>query len=99
MGDLEWGVSGGGGMSQTMTSERGQKTEAKTYKNYIGGQWGESKSGRTFTSTNPAHKDQGLGGVQASNADDVNAAPEAAQKAVPGWRRTAGPARGGDGLK
>ena len=48
-------------MSQTMTSERGQKTQAQTYKNYIGGRWVESKSGRTFTSTNPAHKDQVLG--------------------------------------
>src|SRR2546423_11590049 len=94
MGDLEWGVSGGGSMSQTMTSERGQKTDAKTYKNYIGGRWVESKSGRTFTSTNPAHKDQVLGVLQASNADDVNAALEAAQKAFPGWRRTPAPARG-----
>src|SRR5438477_229562 len=81
-------------MSQTRTSERGQKTEAKTYKNYIGGHWVESKSGRTFTSTNPAHKDQVLGVMQASNADDVNAALEAAQKAFPAWRRTPAPARG-----
>jgi alpha-ketoglutaric semialdehyde dehydrogenase len=81
-------------MSQTMTSERGQKTEAKTYKNYIGGHWVESKSGRTFTSTNPAHKDQVLGVMQASNADDVNAAIEAAQKASTGWRHTPAPVRG-----
>ena len=81
-------------MSQTMTSERGQKTDAKTYKNYISGQWVESKSGKTFTSTNPAHKDQVLGVMQASNADDVNAALEAAQEAFPGWRRTPAPARG-----
>src|SRR2546426_617098 len=94
MGDLERGVSGGGGMSQTMTSQRGSMTEAKSYKNYIGGHWVESKSGRTFTSTNPAHKDQVLGVMQASNADDVNAALEAAQKAFPGWRRTPPPARG-----
>src|SRR3989449_11477079 len=32
--------------------------------------------------------------MQASNADDVNAALEAAQKAFPGWRRTPAPARG-----
>src|SRR2546421_9457743 len=94
MGDFERGVSGGGSMSQTMTSERGQKTEAKTYKNYIGGHWVESKSGRTFTSTNPAHKDQVLGVMQASNADDVNAAIEAAEKAFNGWRHTPAPARG-----
>src|SRR5207244_251639 len=81
-------------MSQTMTSERGQRTQAKTYKNYIGGRWVESKSGRTFTSNNPAHKDEVLGVMQASTADDVNAAIEAAAKAFYGWRHTPAPARG-----
>ncbi|HSO94226.1 MAG TPA: aldehyde dehydrogenase family protein, partial [Candidatus Dormibacteraeota bacterium] len=81
-------------MSQTMTTERGQRTEAGTYKNYIGGRWVESKSGKTFTSTNPAHKAEVLGVMQASNQEDVNAAIEAAQKAFPGWRRTPAPARG-----
>src|SRR5437660_11457879 len=99
MGDLEWRVSGGGSMSQTMTSQRGSMTEAKSYKNYIGGRWVESKTGRTFTSTNPAHKDQVLGVRQASNADDVNAAIEAAHKAFSGWRHTPAPARGEIGLK
>src|ERR1700694_4871510 len=94
MGDFERRVPGGGSMSQTMTSERGQKTDARTYKNYIGGRWVESKTGRTFTSTNPAHKDQVLGLLQASNADDVNAAIEAAVKAFAGWRHTPAPARG-----
>src|SRR3989440_9864946 len=94
MGDLEWRVSGGGGMSQTMTSQRGSMTEAKSYKNYIGGRWVESKSGKTFSSTNPAHKDQVLGMMQASNAEDVNQAIEAAQKAFPGWRHTPAPTRG-----
>ena len=81
-------------MSQTMTSERGQRTDAKTYKNYIGGRWVESKSGRTFASSNPAHKAEVLGVMQASNPDDVNAAIEAAHKAFTGWRRTPAPARG-----
>ena len=66
-------------MSQTMTRDAGQKTDAKTYKNYIGGRWVESKSGKTFNSTNPAHKDQVLGVMQASNPNDVNSAIEAAQ--------------------
>src|SRR6266480_1687292 len=81
-------------MSQTMTSERGQRTDSKTYKNYIGGRWVESKSGRTSTSNNPAHKDEVLGVMQASTADDVNAAIEAAAKAFYGWRHTPAPARG-----
>jgi aldehyde dehydrogenase (NAD+) len=86
-------------MSQTMTSERKSKTEGKLYKNYIGGRWVESKSGKTFNSTNPAHKDQVLGVMQASNGQDVNAAIEAAQKAFPGWRHTPPPARGEIALK
>jgi aldehyde dehydrogenase (NAD+) len=77
-----------------MTRTGETKTEAKTYKNFIGGRWVESKSGKTFTSTNPAHKDQVLGVMQASNTDDVNAAIEAAQKAFPGWRHTPAPTRG-----
>src|SRR5207253_9577998 len=94
MGDSERRVPGGGSMSQTMTSERGQRTQAKTYKNYIGGRWVESKSGRTFTSNNPAHKDEVLGVMQASTADDVNAAVEAAAKAFYCWRQTPGAAGG-----
>ncbi len=81
-------------MSQTMATERGKRTEAKTYKNFIGGRWVDSKSGRTFNSSNPAHKDEVLGVMQASNPDDVNLAIEAAQKAFPSWRRTPGPTRG-----
>src|SRR2546422_418471 len=67
MGDLEWGVSGGGRMSQTMTSERGQKTVAKTYKNYIGGQRGGWKKGGSLTPHQPAAQGPGAGrdaGVQ-----------------------------------
>src|SRR5437867_10934883 len=94
MGDSERRVSGGGSMSQTMTSERGQRTDSKTYKNYIGGRWVESKSGRTFTSTNPAHKDEVPGVIQASTGEDANAAIEAAHSAVPGGRHTPAPARG-----
>src|SRR5881409_1539059 len=94
MGDSERRVSGGGSMSRTMTSERGQRTDSKTYKNYIGGRWVESKSGRTFTSTNPAHKDEVLGVMQASTAEDVNAAIAAAQHAFPGRRHTPAPTRG-----
>src|SRR6202035_6197005 len=60
----------------------------------LGGHWVESKSGKTFTSTNPAHKAQVLGVMQASNADDVNAAIEAAHKASTSWRHTPATARG-----
>jgi aldehyde dehydrogenase (NAD+) len=81
-------------MSQVVTKEAERGTEVKTYKNYIGGRWVESKSGRTFNSTNPAHRAQVLGVMQASNAEDVDAAIAAALKAFPGWRKTPAPARG-----
>ena len=81
-------------MSQVATTELGRGTDVKTYRNYIGGRWVESKSGRTFNSNNPAHKDRVLGVMQASNAQDVDAAISAAEKAFPAWRRTPAPARG-----
>ena len=81
-------------MSQVATSETERGTEVKSYKNYIGGSWVESKTGRTFNSVNPAHKDRVLGVMQASNAQDVDAAVGAAEKAFAGWRRTPAPARG-----
>ena len=65
-------------MSQVATSETERGTEVKSYKNYIGGSWVESKTGRTFNSVNPAHKDRVLGVMQASNAQDVDAAVGAA---------------------
>ena len=81
-------------MSQVATTETGRRTEVKTYKNYIGGRWVESKSGRTFNSLNPAHKAEVLGVMQASNAEDVDAAIAAAQRAFASWRKTPAPARG-----
>ncbi len=81
-------------MSQTMTTGTDRRTDVKTYKNYIGGRWVESKTGRTFNSTNPAHKTQVLGAMQASDQRDVDAAIEAAQKAFPSWRKTPAPSRG-----
>jgi alpha-ketoglutaric semialdehyde dehydrogenase len=81
-------------MSQAIKEAVGAKTEVKTYRNYIGGKWVPSRTGRTFPSTNPAHKDQVLGVMQQSDMRDVDAAIDAAAKAFPGWRRTPPPARG-----
>jgi aldehyde dehydrogenase (NAD+) len=67
---------------------------ADTALNYIGGRWVPSKTGRTFQSTNPAHKSQVLGTLQRSDHRDVDDAIQAAQRAFPDWRRTPAPARG-----
>ena len=59
----------------------------KVFKNYINGEWTESRSGKTFPNINPANTDETVGLFQASNADDVNDAC-AARNAQTGDPRT-----------
>ncbi|HYS02106.1 MAG TPA: aldehyde dehydrogenase family protein, partial [Candidatus Eisenbacteria bacterium] len=81
-------------MSQAIKEAVGAKTEVKSYRNYIGGKWVPSRTGRTFESTNPAHKAEVLGVLQQSDVRDVDEAIQAASKAFAGWRHTPAPARG-----
>jgi len=81
-------------MSQAKTKMSHVPTEVSSYRNYIGGRWIDARGGRTFVSRNPAHYDQVLGSLQASDAADVDAAVEAARAAFPSWRKTPAPARG-----
>src|SRR5690348_16422870 len=67
---------------------------AKVYKNLIGGEWVESRSGRTFENQNPANTKDVIGIFPRSNQDDVNDAVEAAKKAFERWRLTPAPRRG-----
>lgn len=53
---------------------------------YIGGQWQESASGKTFESINPSNGDH-LGDVPLADEDDVDRAVAAAKAAFPGWSR------------
>jgi len=66
---------------------------AHVYKNYIDGKWVESQSGETFTSINPAKRDEVVGVFQRSRKEDVVAAIDAAHAAFHGWSRTPAPAR------
>lgn len=66
----------------------------KVYKNLIGGEWVESRSGRTFENQNPANTKDVLGIFPRSNQDDVNDAVEAAKRAFERWRLTPAPRRG-----
>ena len=45
-------------------------TQITTHKNYIGGQWVESVTGRTYQVHNPARIDQIVGELQPSAAED-----------------------------
>ncbi|MGA2982526.1 MAG: aldehyde dehydrogenase family protein [Terriglobia bacterium] len=64
------------------------------YRNYIAGQWVECKSGKTFPNTNPANTTEIVGSFQASGAEDMQAACEAAAKAQPAWSTAPAPRRG-----
>ena len=67
---------------------------AKVYKNLVGGEWVESRSGRTFENQNPANTKDVVGIFPRSNEDDINEAVEAAKKAFERWRLTPAPRRG-----
>jgi acyl-CoA reductase-like NAD-dependent aldehyde dehydrogenase len=62
-------------------------------RNFIGGQWVESRSGETFNSVNPATEEL-IAPVVKSDAADVAAAVEAAKRAYDSWRLTPAPRRG-----
>ncbi len=83
-------------MSKTATLEKtkfGELRSARDYKNYIDGKWIASKSGQTFENRNPADRDDFIGTFPESNADDLNAAVEAADRAFATWRLTPAPRR------
>jgi alpha-ketoglutaric semialdehyde dehydrogenase len=66
----------------------------QVFKNYINGEWTESKSGKTFPNINPANTDETVGLFQASNADDVNDACAAAVAAQQAWSEMPATRRG-----
>lgn len=76
-----------------LSLRRGDADLVETYKNYIGGNWVSSKTKKTFTSLNPANKGV-LAYFQASSADDVELAVNAAEKAFPDWSNVPAPKRG-----
>jgi len=63
-------------------------------KNYINGEWVDSRSGKTFPSINPAKKDEIVGIVSSSHHEDVDEAVKAAREAYEEWRLFPGPRRG-----
>ncbi len=69
------------------------ETAAETERNWIGGKWVPSASGKTFENRNPADRDDLVGKYPESDKSDVDAAVAAAKKAFPGWRDTPAPRR------
>src|SRR5699024_12777618 len=66
---------------------------AKTYANYIDGEWVRSQTNEIYSSINPANTEEILGHFQQSNKADVENAIKAADKACPIWSQTAAPSR------
>jgi len=67
-------------------------TGAKTYRNYIGGEWVDATSGETFESTNPATGEL-IGVFPKSTVGDTDRAVEAAKDAYESWRLVPAPKR------
>src|SRR5881275_141855 len=68
-------------------------TSARTFKNYIDGEWVDASSGETFDSTSPANGDA-IGVFPRSGPDDVDRAVAAAKAAYEEWRLVPAPKRG-----
>jgi acyl-CoA reductase-like NAD-dependent aldehyde dehydrogenase len=67
---------------------------SKTYSNFVNGQWMTSRTERTFSVTNPAHRNETVASFQASDASDVRRAVDAACGAFDAWARTGASKRG-----
>ena len=65
---------------------------AKTFKNYIDGEWVDAASGETFESTSPANGDIGI--FPKSGPEDVERAVATAKAAYEEWRLVPAPRRG-----
>src|SRR5438132_4268926 len=68
-------------------------TAAKSFQNYIGGEWVDAASGETFETTSPATGET-LGVFPRSSAEDVDRAVAAAKAAWEEWRLVPAPERG-----
>src|ERR1700674_2671950 len=66
----------------------------KVFKNYINGEWVESRSGKALENRNPANTGELIGMFPLSSEEDANLAIDAAKAAYDKWRLTPAPKRG-----
>jgi aldehyde dehydrogenase (NAD+) len=69
-------------------------SDPRIFRNFIGGEFVASSSGKTFERRNPADTRELVGVFQDSNAQDVNDAVAAAKAAYPAWSAVPAPRRG-----
>jgi acyl-CoA reductase-like NAD-dependent aldehyde dehydrogenase len=65
----------------------------RVFKNFINGEWVESRSGSAYENRNPANTDELIGMFASSTDEDVNAAVDAAREAYKSWRLVPAPKR------
>jgi alpha-ketoglutaric semialdehyde dehydrogenase len=71
----------------------GATTKTRIFKNFIDGEWVESRTGETFEDRNPADTRDVVGIFQKSGKEDVDAAIDAAKRAFAKWRLVPAPRR------
>src|SRR5918995_4043544 len=91
-------------MSSTTTRERASSAApqasqrsldmAKTFKNYIAGEWVTPSTGAYFENRNPANNSDLIGKFPDSDARDVEAAVSSAKRGFAVWSKTPAPVRG-----
>src|SRR6201998_4064253 len=71
------------------------KTEVRTYRNYVNGQWAASASGETFPVYDPSTEEV-IARVSTANREDVDAAVKSAREAFDSgpWSKTTAQDRG-----
>ena len=65
----------------------------RIFKNFINGEWVESRSGKAYENRNPANTDELIGMFVSSTSEDVDAAVSAAKEAYKKWRLVPAPKR------
>src|SRR2546422_7428570 len=65
----------------------------RIFKNFINGEWVESRSGKAYENRNPANTDELVGMFVSSTEEDVDAAVDAAKEAYKKWRLVPAPKR------
>src|SRR3981081_3506404 len=65
----------------------------RIFKNFINGEWMESRSGKAYENRNPANTDELIGMFVSSTDEEVDAAVDAAKEAYKTWRLMPAPKR------
>jgi alpha-ketoglutaric semialdehyde dehydrogenase len=65
----------------------------RVFKNFINGEWVESRSGKAYENRNPANTDEMVGMFVSSTEEDINGAVDAAMEAYKSWRLVPAPKR------